>query len=213
MIMTGEFINKQGSDSARAFFELATSLGYTILCPEDETGSLDRGFMLQNQYGALYSCPVGETALDVMKPILRFVIDFERAGTSTSAQSSRIDHLEDRIDKIEKLLEGSSSTDEEQKLSTGRIMLSELKDRARLIGHRVEARDRHEIIYYRRCRYNYKSRTPEEIFIDSDMLEAYQNRSHLTKGVWYFSDEELGILAEIITNDEKLYATYFGNPY
>lgn len=210
MILTEEFVNKQGSDNARAFFEMATSLGYTILCPEDETGSLKRGFMLQNQYGAIYSCPVGETALDVMGPILRFIIDFDRAGASTLTQSSRIDQLEERIGKIEKLLEGPH-TNEEQALSTSGTKLSELKDRAWLIGHRVEARDIHEIAYHRHCRYSYRGKTKKAVFTDRDMLETYRKRSHVAQ-TWYFSDEELDILEKIIIHDEKLYAEHFGKP-
>ncbi len=208
MILTEEFVNKQCSDNAQDFFRMATSLGYTILCPEDETGSLKRGFMLQNQYGALYSCPAGETTLDVMVPILRFIIDFDRAGTSASAQPSHIDQLEEHTSTIEKSLKDASAVGTQESDTDG-ITLDNLKSRAWRIGHRVEVRDIHEIAYHRRCRYSYRSTTKKAIFTDGDMLKTYRKRSHVAQ-TWYFSDEELDILEKIIIHDEKLYAEHFG---
>lgn len=210
MILTEEFINKQGSDNARAFFGLATSLGYTILCPEDETGSLKRGFMLQNQNGALYSCPAGETALDVMTPILRFVIDFERAGTSTSAQPSCIDQLEERISKLEKLLNAPYPV-ETQKPSTDEVKLKELMGRAKNIGNTLLQTSKGALEYSRPRRSDPIGRRWQVVFTSNDILKSQQDRSH-RQHKWLFSQSELDELEKAIAHDEKLYAEHFGKP-
>lgn len=210
MIVTEEFINKQGSNNAQAFFGLATSLGYTILCSEDETGSLKHGFMLQNQYGALYSCPAGEATIDMMTPILHFVKDFERAGTSTSAQPSRIDQLEECISKLEKLLNAPYLV-ETQKPGTDEVKLKELMGRAKSIGNTLLQTSNDALEYSRPRRSDPIGCRWQVVFTSNDILKSQQARSH-RQHKWLFSQSELDELEKTIAHDEKLYAEHFGEP-
>lgn len=230
MILTEEFVNKQCSDNAQEFFRMATSLGYTILCPEDETGSLKRGFMLQNQYGALYSCPVGETAIETMMPILRFVIDFERAGASASARPIHIiDQMEECIGKIEKLLAdvlapeaqasgtGKTTIDDPKKKwvamgilesDTGETTLDKLKKRAQNIGNRITDRLDGRLMYWRSRQSDCRAKGPHLIFTDDNILETQQDRWHINNK-WTFEQYELAELEATIAHDERLYAEHF----
>ncbi len=203
MILTKEFIDSHGSDSARALFELTTSLGYTVICPENETGSLKCGFMLQNQYGAIYACPTGETAIKTMMPILRFVSDFDRAGADASTQLSRMDQLEGRIQKIEELLKMPSAVEMQESDASQKagVDLDDLCMRARAIGTCVQKLNG-EIIY---CRPRFKipgSRYKFYFTVDNALdQERRQFRAQYT-----FTFDELDELARWIAYDEKIFA-------
>lgn len=80
MIMNDEFAKEKASDSARRIYELATALGYTIHCSDDDEGNLKNGFMMVGPHGA-ERCYPGIEAFDGVIEKLEFIHSFDRKPT------------------------------------------------------------------------------------------------------------------------------------
>lgn len=69
MVMTKDFAQKKASDNACRIFKLATALGCTVRCSDNDDGTLRNGFMLVGPHGAELCYPGIEAFDDLIEKL------------------------------------------------------------------------------------------------------------------------------------------------
>lgn len=113
-----------------------------------------------------------------------------------------------RLENLEKALQerSSGSTDTVSATTTLEERVVALNKRAQKISNGVIFYGQ-KVAYNRNRRKNPQAGRWQVMFTMDDMPPVYRKREH-RQGRWFFSEDELDLLEELIAHDEELYSKY-----